>query len=241
MLKQDRRAAAKKMKMSAKEAKETIIFAIEDDQIYSEPLYDFVMKSAEETTSPVGVMTKLHIRHEDYSCSYGKRNAVNNSEGLYEVWIWGPWGNGQTFLDSFETEEEAEDYIFNRTYEYDFATDDQRDTTFYYTIEEAERELLQRYSDLWSVNLEVATQILHHKQIADQIRKDREIKAKEEAKQAAKVDNERINAIAAEYAKMIQAEAGESYKQTAARLSAAIGEKIEGRVFHAAVKLIRRK
>lgn len=254
------------MKISAKEARETIIFFIEPigfhkelkEQIgmreftrikfitegftiESDNLYDFVMKSAEETTSPVGVMPKLHIRHEDYSCRYNKINDVNNSEGLYEVWIWGPSGSGQTLLDSFETEEEAEDYIFDRTYEYDFATDDQRDTTFYYTIEEAQSELIQRYVDLWEVSYEVASQILHHQKIADQIRKDREVKAKEKAKQASLDENERINVIAAEYAKMISAEAGESYKQTAARLSAAIGEKIEGRVFHAAVKLIRRK
>ena len=267
MLKQDRRAAAKKMnKLTVKKALETQIFFIEPVGFYkeskeqigkreftrnkfitegftieSDDLYSFVIKSTKETTSPIGVMSKLHIRHEDYSCSYGKRNAVNNSEGLYEVWIWGASGNGQTFLDSFETEEEAEDYIFNRTYEYDFMTDDQRDTTFYSTIEEAERELLQRYSDLWGVNIEVATQIIHHQKIADQIRKDREVQAKEEARQAAQADNERINTIAAEYAKMITPEAGESYKQTAARLSAAIGEKIEGRVFHAAVKLIRCK
>lgn len=229
------------MKISAKEAKETIIFAIEDDQIYSEPLYDFVMKSAEETTSPVGVMQKLHIRHEDYSCRYGKRNAVNNSEGLYEVWIWGPRGNGQTFLDSFETEEEAEDYIFNRTYEYDFATNDQRDTSYYFSEKEAKDELICTYAERHDIDIPVAESIFHKKELIEAVKLQRYKQAKEKAKQSSLVENERINVIAAEYAKMISAEAGESYKQTAARLSAAIGEKIEGRVFHAAVKMIRCK
>lgn len=216
-------------------------FITEGFTIESDDLYNFVIKSTEETTSPVGVMSKLHIRHEDYSCSYGKRNAVKNSEGLFEVWSWGATGNGQRFIESFETEDQAEDFIFQHTFEYDFLTDDQRDTTFYYTIEEAQSELIQRCVDLWEVSYEVASQILHHQKIADQIRKDREVKAKEKAKQVSLAENERINVIAAEYAKMISPEAGESYKQTAARLSLAIGEKIEGRVFHTAVKLIRRK
>lgn len=54
-----------------------------------------------------------------------------------------------------------------------------------------------------------------------------------------KKDKERIAILASEYAKMISPVQGESYKQTAARLSAAIGSRIEGAVFHQAVKMVR--
>lgn len=66
---------------TTKEAKETIIFIIENEKIEETKLYDFVMESAEMTTSPVGVMSKLHIRHEMKGCRYGRMNAVNNDAG----------------------------------------------------------------------------------------------------------------------------------------------------------------
>ncbi len=49
----------------------------------------------------------------------------------------------------------------------------------------------------------------------------------------------RFEIIAQEYAKLITKIEGESYKSTCQRLSNAIGDKIEKKVFHMAVKIVR--
>lgn len=125
--------------MKAQEAREDIIFAIQNNEVVETNLYDFIMASADETTSPDGAERKLHIRHESYN--WGSKGLVNNEDGLYEVWDWGFRGQAPRFLDDFETEEEAEDYIFHLVEEDDFANDDQRDTMYYNTREEAEADL----------------------------------------------------------------------------------------------------
>lgn len=82
----------------------------------------------ERTTTPKGVGPKLHVRKTD--------------EG-FEIWCWGPWGSKAMFISSYQTEEEAGDDIFRRTYEYDFLPDDQRDTRHWLTRQEAESALLE--------------------------------------------------------------------------------------------------
>jgi len=55
----------------------------------------------------------------------------------------------------------------------------------------------------------------------------------------AKPEKERIGELCAIYAQMIEPIKGESYKETATRLSNAIGTRIESEVFHKTVKFIR--
>ena len=207
--------------------------------------YDFIMQSAEETTSPRGVEMKLHVREKERQCScYNEDEDTFNencekcdhgTELVYEVWDWGFRGQYPKKVDTFETEEEAEDFIFQRTYEYDFMRDDQRDTTYFDTKEEAEAEMISRYMDLWSVKEETVLSIIRHKKMVDEVREQREAEQREQKRIAVEANKSRVSEIAEVYAKMIEKVVPESYKETAARLSAAVGERIESSVFHAAV------
>jgi hypothetical protein len=225
---------------TALQAQNTEIFVIEDNKVEKTNLYDFVMISASETTSPVGIMPHMHIRHEDYFCRYGRLNSVNNDEGHYEVWLWGHSGNGSTFVQEFETESEAEDFIFERTYLYDFEKDDQRDTCFYESYEEANEERIRLYAESNRIDLDVAESILKHEEIRDKMVAERKKLSDAIAKAAYEKGKEQINAMASNYKDLISKIEGESYKQTAGRLSNAIGERIESHIFHAAVKFIRK-
>lgn len=114
---------------TVKEAKQRQIFIINHEgEIEETNLYDFVMESAEQTTSPRGCEKKLHKRY----------NAVDDK---HEVWTWGIRGQFPKLIESFTTPEEAEDYIFKLTYQWDFTTDDQRNTDFYDSYQEAEEAI----------------------------------------------------------------------------------------------------
>jgi len=205
-------------KITAKQAKETRIFVIENGAIEETNLYDFVNISIDETTSPNGVAPRIHVRE-------------NEEEGTFEIWTWGILGNNPKFITSLETEEMADDWCFNDTYESDFMNDDQRNTWFSCNYEEA----LQELADMLEISLETMKSIEHHRECAAKIK---EIK-KQKKLEAIEKNKIRVEKIALEYAKMIEKVEGESYKETGARLGKAIGEKIEGAVFHAAIRKIR--
>lgn len=129
--------------MKKQEAQSKTVFVFNyQGEIEETNLYDHIMESKDETTSPVGVMGRLHIRHEDGHISH-----VHNDEGKYEVWTWGPSGNNPRFIGVFETEEEAEEYLFDMIYSYDFMEDDQRDTSYFDTYEEALKLQQERLSE----------------------------------------------------------------------------------------------
>ena len=219
--------------ITRKEAEETKIFVIGSNGVEETNLYEFVMISAEETTSPRGVETKLHIRHSGYDAPrFASYAAYPNEEDVYEVWNWGFRGQNPSIIDGFETEAEAEDFIFQRTYDYDFSKDDQRDTNYYYSYEEAYEDYLQRLSEVKSKDIEVIKRWLSFCEYCQQAQSERATKSKTEY-------NERIDKLSDIYAKMIEA-MPESYKQTCGRLKVALnGERIETAVFHAAIKKIR--
>jgi hypothetical protein len=122
------------MTHSAQEARNTIVFVLNyKGDIEQTNLYDHVVESAEKTTSPRGVMHKLFIEQDR-----------ENDRWLLK--LWGSRGQGPAQLvASFETKEEAENEWFTRTYNYDFMEDDQRDTNWYPTREEAERHVAELY------------------------------------------------------------------------------------------------
>lgn len=133
---------------TVKEAKEISIFIIEDGEVVETNLYDHVMGSVDETTSPVGVMPRFHIRHGEmfYSTDlHGRLRTTINKEGKFEVWSWGVLGNNPRFIEEFETEEQAEDWLFQRVFEVDFMQDDQRDTSYYHSKDEANKVLHERH------------------------------------------------------------------------------------------------
>lgn len=193
-----------------------------DYRIAETDLLSFVYDSAEETTSPRGVERKLYILEVE-----------GETENVYELRLWGPNGHGTTLIDTFDTEEEAEDEAFNRTYTYDFLTDDQRDTWYSESREDAEQYLVERYADAWNVSEDVVESILSKR---DRVEVSRAQKA-----EAAKLASEKSIAEGlAKYTSLIEKIEGEKYKDTAARLSLAIGQRIDSAVFHAAVKQIRK-
>jgi hypothetical protein len=203
-------------------------------------LYDFIMASVDETTSPRGVEPRLHTRQEG-RCLRNENDFNYDENEPIEVWTWGIRGNNPSLIDTVASFEEAEDFIFQRTYEYDFLPDDQRDTRFFYTEEEAEAEIISDYASANDIDIEVAESILKHKKMAEEIETKREYDRKQAAIKANEAFikySEEISAIHVESLPNIE---GETYKDTCSRLSAALGKKIDGKVFHAAVSKIRNK
>jgi hypothetical protein len=268
------------MKTTAKEAKETKIYILAKENEVYEPrtmtrkdgkiihlssrlisfdlkieetnLLDFVMESAEETTSPRGVERKWHTREVEQECSCWNtieedtfdpecKKCYEGTEIVYQVWDWGFRGQYPKMIMSFETHEEADDFIFERTFEHEFSTDDQRDTSYFDSKEEAFEAIVEHMAEQWEVSEEVATSILRKKEMVRAGRENQKLAWAKVADEASRINKERVSRIAAEYAVLISREEGETYKETAARLSQAIGERIESAVFHAAVKIIRRK
>jgi hypothetical protein len=117
------------MRLSKKAAKATIIFLIDSKklEVYESNLYDHVMESAEWTTANVGNAQKLHIEYNE----------------LYELREWNRYG-GYRVIEIYEAITDAEEELFDKVYRFDFQNDDQRDTSYFDTKEEAEVELEDR-------------------------------------------------------------------------------------------------
>jgi len=99
-------------------AKNTKIFVINaDNKVEETTLYDWVMISEDITTTPLGCGARMHHR--------------KNDDGNFEIWSWGINGNNPKYAgETFETEEEADDYLFQLVFDFELAKDDQR-STFY--------------------------------------------------------------------------------------------------------------
>lgn len=203
------------MSYSIKEVQEQKVFVINyNGEVEQTTLYDHIMESVDTTTTPRGV---------------APRNFIEEGEnGDFIISSWGVGGNNYTSgkynsFNVFETLEEAEQELFDRTYKYDFAQDDQRDTNWFDTETEA-------YADLWQVDFEVAESILRKKDKMEEVK-------------LAKIQSEktRVSQLAEIYAKTIQPIESEKFKETAKRLSEALPSKIESKVFFEAVKQIRNK
>lgn len=267
------------MNITAKEAKETTVYVLEKyNEKYEQTtytakngrvitlsprlvnfalrvnetnLFDFVMESAEETTSPRGVERKWHVREKEQQCScYDEENETfdpecekcyEGTEIVYQVCSWGIGNWSPKVIMTFDTEEEAADFLFDRIYKYDFLNDDQRDTEYFSSEEDALEAIVERMADHWNVSLDVASSIIRKHRRIDEAREQLEADLLAKAAEEKALKQERINRVAPEYAAMIERIEGETYKETAARLSQAIGERIESAVFHKAVQIVRRK
>lgn len=152
---------------------------------------------------------------------------------VYGVYEWGPSGRGKRLLETWDTEEEAENQIFGYVYEVYFQNDDQRDTMYYDSIEEAEEALADRFAELWHVDQPVVASILRKSKMVEKLRAEKAIRQK------AEFEN-RVHTLALEYADLIEPK-NESYKETTLRMKAAIGGRIESAVFHAACRMVRFK
>ena len=129
------------------------------------------MESAKETTSPIGIDRKLHIQEEDFF-----NDLEQEWDKKYEVWNWGICGKYNSFVESFDTEEEAEDYIFSKTFDYDFLEDDQRHTSYYDAFEEALEDIGESLSCKFDIDIDVAKSYYLHYEKAKKIRQQRQEK-----------------------------------------------------------------
>ena len=159
------------MTTTAKQAQATEIFFVEstfrkgklvDFKVEGDNLYDFVMKS-----QTLGETGSLFVKE-------------NEEEETFEVRRFGFRGNGSKVITTFETEEEAEDYVFNSVYDYDFYKDDQRDTQYFYTEEDAEECMIERISESWNLDKDVVKSYLRHLEIVTNAKNERRIKAETE-------------------------------------------------------------
>lgn len=130
---------------SVKAAKETTIFVINyNGDVEETNLYDHVMESADKTTSPRGVMTRIFV--EEAQLDQEGNEVVSDFTNAWVVKTWGVGGRGPSkIIANFETEEEARDDWFTRIYNFDFQQDDQRDTNYYSTRKEAEKHIAELY------------------------------------------------------------------------------------------------
>lgn len=108
-------------------------FNMKEIEVIETNYYDHVMESLPDCNSPGGVTAETFIRE--------------NEEGeTFEVRQW-KFGNS-ALIESFETEEEAEDYLFHLIERYDFEKDDQRNTEYFLSKEEAEDRKSELLEDL---------------------------------------------------------------------------------------------
>lgn len=225
--------------MKAKEAKQTKIWVMENGLPTETNLYDFVMESAEQTTSPRGVCNKLHIREIERDCSCLDdegcfdalcKKCYKGCELVYQVWDWGFRVQYPREVETFETEEEAEDFIYTRTYDYDFSNEINRDTRYFNTP-------IELVAEIFELSEETATSYYNHMLKAEAIKADREAQYRREVDAKMK----RVAELANIYAAMVDRVEGESQKDCEQRLSRAIGERIEKAVFYKAVSILRSK
>lgn len=129
-------------KTTLQEAKDMIVYCLDaKGEIYPTSLFDHVMESADEVTSPRGIETKIFIEEFEEATGDGE---YTTRYGLYN-WL---GGQKKTLIELFDTQEEADNEWFRRIMDYDFMRDDQRDTRYYSSIEEATPDSLEMKKEL---------------------------------------------------------------------------------------------
>jgi len=124
--------------ITAQQAKDMIIFVIENNVVEQTNLWDHVAASAKEVCSPRGIMYEMFVEEEE--------NPVFMEDVIEgKKWALKEWKvNGHAkIVELFDTEEEADTEWFSLHEANDFATDDQRNTSYWSTREEAEKELAE--------------------------------------------------------------------------------------------------
>ena len=117
------------------------VWVIENDEVVETTLYDHIMESCPQVTSPRGCENKYWIRHNASYETDDKGNPINCS--TWSVMDWGVQGKFLKTIETFDTEEQAKDALIDLVYNKEFLTDDQRNIVYYDTAFEAYEELLE--------------------------------------------------------------------------------------------------
>lgn len=166
------------MKNSKQLAEETTIFIVNKNLIEETNLYDFVMISEDETTSPRGVAPRIFYEkneqilyrfidnividefdYEELNDEDRKFYTIETNE-WFEMRTWGCTGNREKSLGyRFDTEEEAQNFIYEGIYNFDFQGDCNRRTYYHLTYEDALNEVIENYCDEFDISQETAKHI----------------------------------------------------------------------------------
>lgn len=108
------------------------IYIIKNNEI-EEDIFKSIIEDyfRDETTSPKGVMPRMHIRK-------------NENEETFELWTWGILGQFPKFQKSFETENEANDALWEcwlNNYDYDDGSGLNNAPAFFFEKEDAKEYL----------------------------------------------------------------------------------------------------
>lgn len=164
--------------MKKNQAKNEQIWVIMDNGFPEQTnLYDWVMKFEDED--------KLVITHDEEP----EQDEAGNWYDANTEWkvIFKRVNRSSQFVESFESEEEAENFCFNRIFEYDF-NEANEDTSYFYSEKEAEDVIIERLASNLYIDLEVAKNIYRKSKIVFSIRekRDAEYQAKVTAEKEAR-------------------------------------------------------
>lgn len=112
------------------EAKQTTVFTYDENGAYSVNLHDFIMESADKTTTPHGI---------DYICY------IRENENGWDLRKWVAHGSQSFLVGTVETEMDAKEWLWDK-HCIAFDEDDQRNTSHYSTLEEAQDAYKESYS-----------------------------------------------------------------------------------------------
>ncbi len=118
-----------------------VIFVIENGEVEQTNLFDHVMGSATEVTSPRGIWNKIFVEEAEILEDGTEEPAIK--------WAIKDWGRNAhnripKTIELFDTQDDAEDECFRLHEAHDFHKDDQRDTRYWHSKEEAQKELTNK-------------------------------------------------------------------------------------------------
>lgn len=166
-----------------KDAQETTVFVLNYKLEIEKTTYaDHVLVSLDECTHPIGIMPTLDVKEIQSDGYVNKSDSYKilkeedfdelsdeEQEGYffseeaittYAVVSYRSNVRGFQVVQEFDTEEEANNDWFARIEKYDFARDDQRNTSFFYSEEEAINDRAEYYACDNNVSVDVAKSIL---------------------------------------------------------------------------------
>lgn len=219
--------------MTTNEATNTKVFLLdyENETIFTNDYYSVIGDEVDPTWA-----SKFRISEFNETKTDWFNNTLDSGFEVYE-YNWHASPKWKT-IRIFETEQQAEDFKFELMIE-KFESSDNA-PSIYYTEESAIESLLEYIAGENSIDIEVAESYLRHKKCAANIKADLEEKARQQNAIANEILLAEAEEEALEISTLIDKIEGEKYRETCKRLSIALGKKINTRVFHLAIKNVRK-
>jgi len=253
--------------MTIKEAQDCKVFIFSDYEnceIEETNLYDHVIQSVDETTTPNGVgprefieEVELHYdgdEHEDLK-EYIRMRGITFADGhrlsledfdhdekhdtyhltYYVISTWGVRGNNYRSGDTWGSQYLTEEDAENAIFNRVYEHDFPNDCNRSTTFFDTEEEAIEDWADGNGLDIEVAKSYLRKRDLVKKVREERRVAAWAIQKAKDAEDEKYIETILPGLRKID----GEGYKETSKRLSDALDHQVSGTVFHRTVKKIR--